>query len=38
MGGRGDFIVVADGRTLWDKKKNGDAFPEETAILKLLGK
>ena len=32
-GGRGDFIVKADGRELWNKKKMGNEFPEEDQIL-----
>lgn len=36
-GGRGDFIVTTDdGRTLWDKRKQGDAFPEHDEVLSQL--
>jgi predicted Rdx family selenoprotein len=36
-GGRGDFIVVADGETLWDKKKMG-GFPDDAAIAAQLSR
>lgn len=36
-GGRGDFIVTADGRELWNKRQMGDEFPEEAAIVAKLG-
>jgi predicted Rdx family selenoprotein len=29
-------VVTVDGRVLWDKRKNGDEFPEERAILANL--
>jgi len=35
-GGRGDFIVVTDGTTLWDKRKVG-RFPEPREILEAMG-
>lgn len=35
-GGRGDFIVTADGKQLWDKKRMGDDFPEEQEIIDRL--
>lgn len=36
-GGRGDFIVTtSDGRKLWDKRKQGDAFPEHEQVLDQL--
>jgi predicted Rdx family selenoprotein len=35
-GGRGDFLVVADGVTIWDKRKSGD-FPTNEAIVAKLG-
>ena len=35
-GGGGDFIVVADGRQLWHKRRMGDAFPEHETILAEL--
>jgi predicted Rdx family selenoprotein len=34
-GGRGDFIVVADGVTLWNKKQTG-RFPDEAALVTQL--
>lgn len=34
-GGRGDFIVKADGKLLWDKKTT-DRFPEPREILSQL--
>ena len=39
-GGRGDFIVNADGNTVWDKRNMGDEFPDNRAIVdavKALG-
>lgn len=35
-GGRGDFIVTVDGRKLWDKRAQGNEFPEEDALLEEL--
>jgi predicted Rdx family selenoprotein len=35
-GGRGDFIVTADGRELWNKRRMGDQFPDEDAIVEML--
>lgn len=35
-GGRGDFIVTADGRELWNKRAMGDEFPEHDVILGAL--
>jgi predicted Rdx family selenoprotein len=36
-GGKGDFIVKADGKVLWDKRKtHDDEFPEPAAILSRL--
>jgi hypothetical protein len=35
-GGRGDFIVKADGKVLWDKRRQDDEFPTEAAILGKL--
>jgi len=36
-GGRGDFIVTtSDGRKLWDKRQQGDAFPEHEEVLSQL--
>lgn len=38
-GGKGDFVVKADGKLLWDKKRRADdAFPEPKQILDLLGR
>jgi predicted Rdx family selenoprotein len=37
-GGRGDFIVTADGRELWNKRQMGDEFPNEDAIVEALRK
>ena len=38
-GGRGDFVVKADGALLWDKKRrDGDRFPQHDEILRQLGK
>lgn len=37
-GGRGDFIVTADGREVWNKKATGLGFPdEEDIVADLLG-
>lgn len=37
-GGGGDFIVIADGQELWNKReKNGDQFPEDSEIVAKLG-
>jgi hypothetical protein len=35
-GGRGDFIVMADQRTVWDKKAMGNRFPDDADVLNLL--
>ncbi|MCC6782668.1 MAG: Rdx family protein [Planctomycetes bacterium] len=35
-GGRGDFIVTVDGRQLWDKKRQGDQFPEPKVIVAAI--
>lgn len=32
----GNFIVVADGKTLWHKRQMGDEFPDEPALLAQL--
>ncbi len=33
-GGKGDFLVTADGRLLWDKRRREDnEFPTHTQIL-----
>ena len=34
-GGKGDFIVTADGVTLWDKRKTGN-FPDEVKLVSAL--
>jgi predicted Rdx family selenoprotein len=34
-GGRGDFIVIADGTEVWNKKKTG-RFPDESAVIAAL--
>jgi predicted Rdx family selenoprotein len=34
-GGRGDFIVTADGAVLWDKKRTG-TFPDDGRIVDQL--
>lgn len=35
-GGRGDFVVTADGNKVFDKRQQGDRFPEESEILAAL--
>jgi predicted Rdx family selenoprotein len=36
-GGRGDFVVKADGRLLWDKRnRDDDRFPDDAEILQQL--
>lgn len=35
-GGRGDFIVTVDGRKVWDKRAQGDEFPDDEALLDEL--
>jgi len=36
-GGKGDFVVKADGKLLWDKRnRNDDRFPEPQEILSQL--
>jgi predicted Rdx family selenoprotein len=35
-GGRGDFIVTADGTVIWDKKSMGGVFPDESAVVQAL--
>lgn len=35
-GGRGDFIVVADGNKIWDKRRMGDDFPEESFVVERV--
>ena len=37
-GGRGDFIVTADGRELWNKRQMGGAFPDEETLVEALRK
>lgn len=37
-GGKGDFLVKAGPRLLWDKRgRDGDRFPEPREILSQLG-
>jgi predicted Rdx family selenoprotein len=35
-GGRGDFVVTVDGRRIFDKRRQGDRFPDESEILSAL--
>ena len=35
-GGKGDFIVDADGKVLWDKRNDQGRFPEHEEILGQL--
>ena len=35
-GGKGDFIVKADGTELWNKKQMGNEFPEPDVILERM--
>ena len=35
-GGRGDFIVKAEGNELWNKKEMGNEFPETAVILEKM--
>jgi selT/selW/selH-like putative selenoprotein len=35
-GGRGDFVVTVDGQRVWDKRKQGDEFPDEAALVASL--
>jgi len=38
-GGRGDFVVKADGKLLWDKRSRDDErFPDDREILAQLNK
>lgn len=37
-GRRGDFIVTCDGAQLWNKRKMGDEFPDDDAILEALAR
>ena len=32
-GGKGDFIVIADGQKLWDKNGKDGSFPDEDALV-----
>lgn len=36
-GGRGDFVVIADGERIWDKRAMGDRFPEDEEIVAAIG-
>ena len=35
-GGGGDFIVIADGQELWNKRRMGDEFPVPDVIVEKL--
>ena len=35
-GGKGDFVVIADGATVWDKKRVEGRFPEPSEVLDRL--
>ncbi|HIG27834.1 MAG TPA: hypothetical protein EYQ50_08555 [Verrucomicrobiales bacterium] len=35
-GGKGDFIVKADGNSIWDKRNIDNEFPEHGVILDKL--
>ena len=35
-GGKGDFIVKANGNSIWDKRNMDDGFPEHEVILDKL--
>jgi predicted Rdx family selenoprotein len=35
-GGKGNFIVVVDGDTVWHKKKMGNKFPDEANLVRNL--
>ena len=35
-GGRGDFIVIADDREVWNKRQMGDEFPAHDVVLERL--
>lgn len=37
-GGRGDFVVTADHRVLWDKRGRDGRFPEPAEILARLAR
>ena len=38
-GGKGAFIVTADGKELWNKRQMGDEFPdEEKLVSEMRGK
>ena len=37
-GGRGDFLVKHDGKTLWDKRNREQRFPEPAEVLAQLAK
>lgn len=36
-GGKGDFIVKADDRLLWDKKGDQRRFPDEGEVVSKMG-
>jgi len=35
-GGKGAFIVIADGKELWNKRQMGDDFPEEDKLVSQM--
>lgn len=35
-GGGGDYIIIAAGQEIWNKRAMGDAFPEEDAIVQAI--
>jgi predicted Rdx family selenoprotein len=35
-GGGGDFIVIADGKELWNKRQMDNEFPDNAVILARL--
>lgn len=37
-GGRGDFIVRADGDVVWDKRAMGGRYPDEDELAASLGR
>lgn len=37
-GGRGDFIVTAGGRELWNRRQMGGRFPKDDDIIEALRK
>lgn len=35
-GGKGAFIVIADGKELWNKRAMGDEFPNEEKLVRSM--